>query len=109
MDGKRGEVDFAVILVICFRIVGYYFSLVIDQDEVGDASLVEMHPKGIDAEMIKPLRISGGDMAGAAFVKAITREKTERRREALLAVTALFGKRSKDRRARYAIEQRPWL
>ena len=109
VDGKRRQVDFAPALLIRFRVVVHDFPLVIDQDEVGNANLAEMHPKGVHPEMIEPLGIARGDVAGPAFVKAIAREEAEGRGEALLAVAPLFGKRGKDGRAGNAIEQRPWL
>src|SRR2546428_8755082 len=72
------------------------------QNQIGDANLAEVHAERVHPEMIEPLRIAGGDVAGDAFVKTEAGEQTKRGGEPLHAVTALFGGRGKDRRARGA-------
>src|SRR2546425_737610 len=75
------------------------------QNQIGDANLAEVHAERVHPEMIEPLRIAGGDMAGDAFVKTEAGEQTKRGGEPLHAVTALFGGRGKDGRARGAVHE----
>ena len=75
------------------------------QNQIGDANLAEVHAERVHPEMIEPLRIAGGDVAGDAFVKTEAGEQTKRGGEPLHAVTALFGGRGKDGRARDAVHE----
>jgi hypothetical protein len=97
VDGESGEID--------FRAAFDDIASVIYENEIGSANLAEVHAKGIDPEMIEPLGIAGGDVAGDAFIEAEAREEAKRGGEALFAMAALFGGRCKDGRARNAVDE----
>ena len=52
---------------------------------------LEVHAERVDPEVVGPLGVAGGDVAGHALVEAEPPEDPERRGEALLAVQALRG------------------
>ena len=97
VDGEGGEID--------FRAAFDDIASVIHKNKIGNANLAEVHAKGIHPEMIEPLGIACGDVAGDAFIKAEAREETKSGGEALFAMAALFGGSRKDRRARNAVHE----
>src|SRR5207302_9451324 len=52
--------------------------------------LAEVHAEGVDPEVVEPLGVAGGDVAGDAFVEAHLGEEAKAGGEALLAVQALL-------------------
>jgi hypothetical protein len=62
----------------------------IDEDEILDPYLLEAHPEGVDPKMVSALGVSGRYMASDSFVEPETPEDPERRRQPLLAMTALL-------------------
>src|SRR5712692_3126001 len=97
VNGEGGEID--------FRAAFDDSASVIHKNKVGNANLAEVHAKGIHPEMIEPLGIACGDVAGDAFIKAEAREETKSGGEALFAMAALFGGSRKDGRARNAVHE----
>jgi hypothetical protein len=98
VNGEGGEID--------FRAAFDDIASVIYENKIGSANLAEVHAKGIHPEMIEPLGIARGDVAGDAFIKAEAREEAESGGEALFAMAALFGGSRKDGRARNAVHER---
>ena len=45
-------------------------ALVVDEDQVGDPDVREVHAERVDPEVVEPLRVAGGDVPGDAFVEA---------------------------------------
>ena len=64
--------------------------MVVDQDQVRHADLLEVHPQRVDPEVVEPLRVAGGDVTRHPFVEPELPEQSEGGGEALLAVQALF-------------------
>ena len=64
-------------------------ALVVDQDEVAHADLLEVHAEGVHPEVVGQLRVAGGDVTGDAFVEAELAEQPEAGGQPLLAVAAL--------------------
>ena len=81
VDGECGNVYRPVTLD--------HLTLVVDEDEVGGPDVAEVHPERIDPEVVSPLGIASGDVAGHPFVKTKFGEQTEGGGQALLAVQAL--------------------
>jgi hypothetical protein len=63
--------------------------MVVHEDEVFHADLLEVHREGVDPEVVEQLRIASGDVAGDALIEAELPEQTKSRSEALLAVPSL--------------------
>ena len=91
VNGESGEID--------FRAAFDDSASVIYKNKIGSANLAEVHAEGIHPEMIEPLGIARGDVAGDAFIKAKAREEAKRGGEALFAMAALFGDIRELRRA----------
>ena len=82
VDAERGPVD---------RLVAFdHGALVVDQDQVGDLDLAEVHPERVDPEPVGVLGVARGDVPGDALGEAEPAEDAERRRKLLLAVQALL-------------------
>src|ERR1700737_4517435 len=82
------------------------FALGVDQHQVGDPNLTEVHAERIDPEMVWLLGIARRDVPRDAFVEAEFRKKAERSGETLFAMPALFRDagefgRSRKRRSFY--------
>jgi hypothetical protein len=97
VNGEGGEID--------FRTAFDDSASVIHKNQVGRANLAEVHTEGIHPEMIKPLWIARGDVAGDAFIKAEAREEAKGSGEALFAMAALLGRSGKGGRARNAVRE----
>jgi hypothetical protein len=97
VDGEGGEID--------FRAAFDDSACVIYKNKIGSANLAEVHAEWIHPEMIEPLGIARGDVAGDAFIKAEAREEAKGGGEALFAMAALFGGSGKDGRARNAVDE----
>ena len=82
VDGERGRVDRPVALD--------HLAVVVDQDQVGDPDVAEVHAEGVDPEVVESLGVAGGDVAGHALVEAELREQAEGGGQPLLAVEALL-------------------
>jgi hypothetical protein len=98
VNGEGGEID--------FRTAFDDSASVIYKNKVGSANLAEVHAKGIHPEMIEPLGIARGNVAGDAFIKTEAREEAKSGGEALLAMATLLGGTRKDGRARNAVCER---
>src|SRR3954466_12024403 len=83
MDRKRGAVHGPVAL--------HDVAVVVDQDQIRDADLREVHAERVDPEVVQPLGVAGGDVPRTALVEAAAREEPERGREPLLAVQPLVA------------------
>ena len=82
VDGEGGPVDRHVPLD--------HLALVVDQDEVGDPDVTEVHAEGIDPEVVEALGVAGGDVPGHPLVEAELGEEPEPGGQALLAVEPLL-------------------
>ena len=82
VDGECGLIDGAV----AFN----DFPTLIDQHQVGDADMAEVHTKGIHPEMVLEFGIAGSDVAGDTFAETEFREQAKGRGQPLLAMEALF-------------------
>ena len=74
VDRERGAVDRRVALDD--------LALVVDQDQVGDPDVAEVHAERVDPEVVEVLGVAGRDVAGDALVEAEPAEQPERRRPA---------------------------
>src|SRR5271157_1608927 len=81
MNGKCGRVHRPVAV--------HDLTTIVDQDEVLHADLLEVHPEGVDPEVIEELGIACGDVTCDSFVESELSEQTESGGEALLAVPPL--------------------
>ena len=81
MDGERRRVQRPAPLD--------HLALVVHEDEVLHPDLLEVHAERVDPEVVEPLGVPGGDVAGDPFVEPELAEQAERGGEALLAVPAL--------------------
>jgi len=97
VNGEGSEID--------FRTAFDDIASMIYENQIGSANLAEVHAEGVHPEVIEPLGIAGGDVAGDAFIKAVAREEAKSGSEALFAVAALFGGTGKDGRARNAVDE----
>src|SRR5438270_11293267 len=73
-------------------------TVVVDEDEIRNADLSEVHAEGIDPEMVGPFRIPSGYMSRDAFVKTVPGEQTECGGQALFAMLTLLSECSENRR-----------
>ena len=65
-------------------------AVVVDEEEVGDPDVAEVHAEGVDPEVVGELGVAGGDVAGHTFVEAALGEHAEGGGQALLAVETLL-------------------
>src|SRR6266478_3813362 len=101
VNGEGGLIDFAIALDDV--------TFIVDEEQIRDANLAEVHAERIDPEMIEALRIARGDMAGDAFVKSAARKKAGRAGELFFAMTPLLGGSGKHGRAGDALDLRLYL
>ena len=52
-------------------------ALVIDEEQILDPDLSEIHSKGIDPEVVEKFRVAGCDVAGRPFAEAELPEETK--------------------------------
>src|ERR1035441_10606361 len=62
---------------------------VVDEDEVLHPDELEVHAERVDPEVVEPLRISSGDVAGEALVESEMSEQAKSRGEALVPVPGI--------------------
>src|SRR5262249_60217213 len=79
----------------------------VDQDKVGDSNLAEIHPEGVDPEMILFFRVARGDVPRDAFVKPEFGEEAEGGGQPLFPMQPLLLDRIESRRHRQ-IERAGW-
>ena len=72
-------------------IADHYLAGVVHQQQVADAHAVERQGEGIHPEVIRKLRITGGDVAGHAFPEPHPAEDAQSSSQAFLAM-APFGR-----------------
>jgi len=77
----------------------------IHENQVGDTNSTEVQAERVHPETVGPLGIARSDVAGDAFVEAELGEEAKGSGEALLAMTALFGGRGKNRWTRNALHE----
>ncbi len=77
-----------------------HLPLFIDQDQIGYTNMREVHPKRIDPEMVRQLRIARRDMTSHPLAEAELGKQPKCRCQALLAMQALLGMRRKPGRLR---------
>jgi hypothetical protein len=94
VDGEGGFVDVARAFDD--------FAAFVDENEVGDADVSEMHAEGVDPEAIGMFGVACGDVAGDAFAETEFGEEAEGGGETLLAVKAFFGRGGEGGRFRCA-------
>ena len=82
VDDEGGGVDRHVALD--------HLPLVVDQDEVGDPDVAEVHGEGVHPEVVGALGVAGGDVPGHPLVEAELGEEAEAGRQPLLAVQAVL-------------------
>src|SRR6267142_2589622 len=68
----------------------HYFAFRVDQHQIRNANLAEVHAKRIHPEMIRPLRIARRDVPGNAFVETKFREQAKRSRQPLFTMPAFL-------------------
>jgi hypothetical protein len=73
-----------------------YISLFVDEDQIGNPDVSEMHTKRVDPEMVMQLRITRRNMTGHAFAETELGEQPKCRSQALLAMQPLFRHGLKD-------------
>src|SRR5581483_4236998 len=96
VDHERSGVDRPVALD--------HLTLVVDEDEVLHADLLEVHPERVHPEVVEALRVTGGDVPRDAFVEAEVTEQPERGGQPLLAVaTLVFDAVERRERVRRAV------
>src|SRR5215467_11424951 len=89
MDRKRGPVH---------RVFAFdHFALAVDQDQVRNADLTEIHSEGVDPEMVVLFGVARGNVPGDAFVEPELGEEAEGGGQPLLAVQSLFLDRIESR------------
>ena len=81
MDRERSRVQGPVTV--------HDLATIVDEDEVLDADVLEVHPERIDPEVVEQLRVSCRDVTGYALVESEVSEQAECGGKALLAVPAL--------------------
>ena len=81
MDGECGRVEGPVAVDD--------LAVVVDEDQVLDADLFEVHPERVHPEMVEQLGVSGGDVTRHPFVESKMPEQAKGGGEALLAVPSL--------------------
>src|SRR5579859_851028 len=89
-----------------FPLAFHDFALMIDEDEIRNANLAEMHTKRIHPEMIQPFGVARGDVPRHAFIESTAREQAERTRKFFFPVTPLLGEGGENRRPRNSFESR---
>ena len=67
-----------------------HLALVVDQQEVLDLNLTEVHAERVDPEGVGQLGVAGGDVAGRALAEAELAEQAEGGGQALLAMAPLL-------------------
>ena len=65
-------------------------AVVVDENQVRDADVAEVHPEGVDPEVVEQFGVARRDVPGDAFGEAELAEDAQRAGESLLAVLA-FG------------------
>ena len=82
MDLEAGQVD---------RLVADDDSAVmVDEQQVRDADMAEIHAERVDPEMVGPFRVAHGDVAGGAMVEAVMGEEAQAGGEAAFTEQADF-------------------
>src|SRR5215510_14755854 len=79
----------------------------VDQDQVGDANLAEIHAEGVDPEMVLLFGVARGDVPRDAFVKPEFGEEAEGGGQPLFPMLSLLLDRIESRRHRQ-IERAGW-
>src|SRR5262249_45030031 len=72
----------------------------VDQDQVRDANLAEIHSEWIDPEMVEHFRVARGDVSRHAFIKPEFGEEAECGGQSLFSVQPLLLDRIESRRLR---------
>ena len=80
MDGEGGDIQGPVAMDDLTPLV--------DEQEVLHADVREAHPEGIHPEVVEQLGVARGDVTRHPFVETELAEQSERRREALFAVSS---------------------
>src|SRR5262245_9753954 len=75
-------------------------AFVVDQDQIRDANLAEIHAERIDPEMVRLFGVARSDVPRDAFVKSEFGEETERRCQSPFPVQPLLFDRVESRRLR---------
>src|SRR5271156_349545 len=82
VNGEGGLIDFTIAFDD--------YSLLIHQDQVGDANMPKMHAEGIDPEVVLELGVASRDMPRPPFAKTKLCEQPKSGGQPLLAVHALL-------------------
>src|SRR5215470_415838 len=82
MNRERGNVDRALAF--------HHFAFCIHQDQIRSADLPEMHAEWIDPKMIRPFRVTRGNVSGHALVETELGKETEGGGKTLFAVFPFF-------------------